>query len=109
MSMNFIEKQWGCKMSHAVKLQRIDSMVFDIGDPCFHQSSLKATRMLKPDKWQAVFDGDGKAVGFQKALKFIILGVCLTSLSLFPFSGKAFKMWVIRFWTIHIYLPPSVC
>lgn len=32
--------------------------------------------MLKPDKWQAAFDSDGKALGFQKALKSIILGVC---------------------------------
>lgn len=31
--------------------------------------------MLKPDKWQATFDSDGKVCGFQKVLKLIILGV----------------------------------
>lgn len=30
--------------------------------------------MLKPDKWQATFDSDGKVFGFQKALKMIVLG-----------------------------------
>ncbi|KAL0377118.1 UNVERIFIED_CONTAM: GTPase-activating protein gyp7, partial [Sesamum calycinum] len=32
------------------------------------------SKMLKPDKWQATFDSDGKIFGFQKALKLIILG-----------------------------------
>ncbi|KAF2300310.1 hypothetical protein GH714_011654 [Hevea brasiliensis] len=32
------------------------------------------SRMLKPDKWQAIFDTDGKVFGFQKALKSIVLG-----------------------------------
>ena len=31
--------------------------------------------MLKPKKWRAMFDDDGKVLGFQKALKSIILGV----------------------------------
>lgn len=31
--------------------------------------------MLKPDKWQAAFDSDGKIFGFHKALKSIVLGV----------------------------------
>lgn len=31
--------------------------------------------MLKPEKWQAIFDNDGKVIGFRKALKLIILGV----------------------------------
>ncbi|GLT45842.1 hypothetical protein SLA2020_196450 [Shorea laevis] len=30
--------------------------------------------MLKPEKWQATFDSDGKVFGFQKALKLIVLG-----------------------------------
>lgn len=30
--------------------------------------------MLKPEKWQATFDCDGKNSGFQKALKLIVLG-----------------------------------
>ncbi|KAL0286488.1 UNVERIFIED_CONTAM: GTPase-activating protein gyp7, partial [Sesamum angustifolium] len=32
------------------------------------------SKMLKPDKWQATFDSDGKIFGFRKALKLIILG-----------------------------------
>ncbi|KAL6582287.1 hypothetical protein OROMI_006301 [Orobanche minor] len=31
-------------------------------------------KMLKPDKWQATFDTDGKIIGFEKVLKLIILG-----------------------------------
>ncbi|CAI9108632.1 OLC1v1008285C1 [Oldenlandia corymbosa var. corymbosa] len=31
-------------------------------------------KMLKPEKWQATFDSDGKVFGFQKVLKLIILG-----------------------------------
>lgn len=31
--------------------------------------------MLKPEKWHATFDDDGKIFGFQKALKSIVLGV----------------------------------
>lgn len=34
--------------------------------------------MLKPEKWQASFDSDGRVSGFQKALKLIILGVCFS-------------------------------
>ncbi|KAL1149036.1 hypothetical protein V6Z11_A10G164600 [Gossypium hirsutum] len=30
--------------------------------------------MLKPEKWQATFDNEGKVSGFQKVLKLIILG-----------------------------------
>ncbi|GMH19902.1 hypothetical protein Nepgr_021743 [Nepenthes gracilis] len=52
----------------------VGSMVRDMGDPCLHQSPIKVNKMLKPDKWQAAFDGDGKVFGFQKALKLIILG-----------------------------------
>ena len=33
-------------------------------------------KMLKPEKWQASFDSEGRVSGFQKALKLIILGVC---------------------------------
>lgn len=35
-------------------------------------------KMLKPEKWQASFDSDGRVSGFQKALKLIILGVCFS-------------------------------
>lgn len=41
--------------------------------------------MLKPEKWQTIFDTDGKVVGFQKALKLIVLGVSSGALlMLFP-------------------------
>ncbi|XP_073013155.1 rab GTPase-activating protein 22-like isoform X2 [Typha latifolia] len=30
--------------------------------------------MLKPEKWQAIFNGDGKVIGFRKVLKLIVLG-----------------------------------
>jgi len=40
-------------------------------------SNVQIGKMLKPEKWQALFDGDGKVSSFHKALKLIILGVCL--------------------------------
>ncbi|OMO90324.1 hypothetical protein CCACVL1_07405 [Corchorus capsularis] len=53
-------------------------MVRDIGDPCLSQSPIKVvlavSKMLKPEKWQAIFDNTGKVSGFQKALKLIVLG-----------------------------------
>lgn len=36
----------------------------------------QVNRMLKPDKWQAMSDSEGKVFGFRKALKLIVLGVC---------------------------------
>lgn len=45
---------------------------------------VQVNRMLKPEKWQATFDSDGKVYGFQKALKLICLGVCCLIISLFP-------------------------
>ncbi|KAK9725143.1 hypothetical protein RND81_05G125000 [Saponaria officinalis] len=77
MSVDCIDKQWGCGAPGA-NLQRVSSMVCDIGDPCLHPSPIKlvvaVNKMLKPEKWQTVFDSDGKVFGFQKALKPIILG-----------------------------------
>ncbi|KAI3973290.1 hypothetical protein MKX01_020665 [Papaver californicum] len=68
-------KQWGCGgKSGTVNLQRVSSIVKDIGEPCLHQSPTKSSKMLRPDKWQATFDSDGKVFGFQKALKLIVLG-----------------------------------
>ncbi|CAL2229346.1 unnamed protein product [Prunus armeniaca] len=69
------DKQWGCgKCGAAVNLQRVGSIVRDIGDPCLSQSPIKVNKMLKPEKWQATFDSDGKNFCFQKALKLIVLG-----------------------------------
>ncbi|XP_020531937.1 small G protein signaling modulator 1 isoform X2 [Amborella trichopoda] len=41
---------------------------------CLQHSPAKGGKMLKPEKWQAAFDNDGKLLGFQKALKLIVLG-----------------------------------
>ncbi|TYI93368.1 hypothetical protein E1A91_D02G132400v1 [Gossypium mustelinum] len=35
---------------------------------------LAANKMLKPERWQAAFDNEGKVVDFHKVLKLIILG-----------------------------------
>lgn len=43
----------------------------------------QVSKMLKPEKWQTTFDGDGKVLGFQKALKLIILGVCYSTIVLY--------------------------
>uniref|UniRef100_A0A803KTK4 Rab-GAP TBC domain-containing protein n=1 Tax=Chenopodium quinoa TaxID=63459 RepID=A0A803KTK4_CHEQI len=80
MSVDSLVKQWGCGKPGAnnQRMGSITSIVCDIGDPCLHHSPIKVmvtvNKMLKPDKWQAVFDSEGKALGFQKALKLIILG-----------------------------------
>nr|KJB29972.1 hypothetical protein B456_005G126100 [Gossypium raimondii] len=58
----------------AVNIHRVGSIVRDIGDPCLSQSPIKANKMLKPEKWQAAFDNEGKVVDFHKVLKLIILG-----------------------------------
>ncbi|XP_015886655.3 uncharacterized protein LOC107421836 isoform X1 [Ziziphus jujuba] len=69
------DKLWICgKTGAAVNLQRVGSIVRDIGEPCLSQSPIKVHKMLKPEKWQATFDSDGKIFGFQKALKLIVLG-----------------------------------
>ncbi|KAI3470166.1 hypothetical protein Pfo_026829 [Paulownia fortunei] len=78
MSFDGDEKQWKCGKGGPVNFQRVSSIVRDIGEPCLHQSPIKVvialSKMLKPDKWQATFDSDGKVFGFQKVLKLIILG-----------------------------------
>ncbi|XP_027164158.1 small G protein signaling modulator 1-like isoform X3 [Coffea eugenioides] len=78
MSFDRDIRQWKCGKAGVVNLQKVSSIVRDIGEPCLHQSSIKVVitinKMLKPDKWQATFDGDGKVSGFRKVLKLIILG-----------------------------------
>ncbi|GAA0155901.1 GTPase-activating protein [Lithospermum erythrorhizon] len=78
MTFNREEKHWKCGKGGGLTLQRVSTIVRDIGDPCFHQSPIKVviaiSRMLKPEKWQATFDNDGKIFGFQRVLKSIILG-----------------------------------
>ncbi|ONM30892.1 Ypt/Rab-GAP domain of gyp1p superfamily protein [Zea mays] len=39
-----------------------------------HKIPRRGNRMLKPERWHACFDSDGKAICFRKALKFIVLG-----------------------------------
>lgn len=39
--------------------------------------------MLKPEKWHAAFDSEGKIFCFQKALKRIVLGVCYIKVQIF--------------------------
>ncbi|CAL0322095.1 unnamed protein product [Lupinus luteus] len=72
------DKQWSCGKPGTVNLQKVSSIMRDIGDPCVSQSPIKVVinvnRMLKPDKWQAMFDSEGRVFGFRKALKLIVLG-----------------------------------
>ncbi|GMJ08465.1 hypothetical protein like AT2G43490 [Hibiscus trionum] len=79
MSCKDKDNQWSfgkaaAAAAAAVNIQRVGSIVRDIGDPCLSSSSFKVGKMLKPEKWQATFDNKGKVSGFHKALKLIILG-----------------------------------
>ncbi|MBA0840906.1 hypothetical protein Goarm_003443, partial [Gossypium armourianum] len=79
MSCRDKENQWSfgkaaAAAAGAVNIQKVGSVVRDIGDPCLSHSSIKVGKMLKPEKWQATFDNEGKVSGFQKVLKLIILG-----------------------------------
>ncbi|CAJ1955508.1 unnamed protein product [Sphenostylis stenocarpa] len=72
------DKKWKCGKAGAVNLRKVSSIVRDIGDPCLSHSPVKVVvtvkRMLKPDKWKAMSDSEGKVSGFRKALKLIVLG-----------------------------------
>ncbi|XP_014521934.1 small G protein signaling modulator 1 isoform X3 [Vigna radiata var. radiata] len=72
------EKQWNCGKAGAINFRKLSSIVRDIGDPCLSHLPVKVVvtvkRMLKPDKWQAMSDSEGKVSGFRKALKLIVLG-----------------------------------
>ncbi|KAK6930509.1 Rab-GTPase-TBC domain [Dillenia turbinata] len=76
-------KQWSCGKGSTRNLQRVSSIVRDIGEPCLHQSPIKVNKMLNPEKWQSSFDNEGKVFGFQKALKLIILGQLRSLMYLF--------------------------
>ncbi|KAF3785270.1 TBC1 domain family member 15 [Nymphaea thermarum] len=73
MSIDGEEKPWMCGAG-AVNLRRVGSIVRDIGEPCLQHSPTKGKKMLKPGRWHATFDSDGKIIGFNKILKLIILG-----------------------------------
>ncbi|CAN8286641.1 unnamed protein product [Cochlearia groenlandica] len=64
-------KQWSCGKAGVAILR---SLVRDLSEPCLSQSKIQIGKMLKPEKWQASFDSEGRVSGFQKALKLIILG-----------------------------------
>ncbi|KAK4381069.1 GTPase-activating protein gyp7 [Sesamum angolense] len=72
------KKQRKCGKGSAMSFQKESSIIRNIGEPCLHQSPRKIaideSKMLKPDKWQASFDNDGKILSFQKVLKSITLG-----------------------------------
>ncbi|CBI29559.3 unnamed protein product, partial [Vitis vinifera] len=74
MSYEKEDKQWSCGKASSMNLQKVSAIVRDIGEPCLHQSPIKVGKMLKPDKWQATFNSDGRVFGFHKALKLIVLG-----------------------------------
>lgn len=74
MSFDGEEARWMCGRSGVVNLQMVSSIVREIREPCLHHSPKKGNKMLKPEKWQTIFDGDGKVLGFRKILKLIILG-----------------------------------
>ncbi|KAJ3683185.1 hypothetical protein LUZ60_013412 [Juncus effusus] len=65
--------RWMCGRNGVVNLHRVSAIVRDMRDPC-HSSPSKGHKMLRPEKWQSIFDSDGKVMGFHKALKLIILG-----------------------------------
>ncbi|CAN7138256.1 unnamed protein product [Brassica rapa subsp. narinosa] len=67
-------RQWSCGKAGVVSLQKVGSLVRDLSEPCLSQSHIQIGKMLKPEKWQASFDSEGRVSGFQKALKLIILG-----------------------------------
>ncbi|KAG7629094.1 Rab-GTPase-TBC domain superfamily [Arabidopsis thaliana x Arabidopsis arenosa] len=71
-------KKWTRRKAGLVSLQKVASLVRDLREPCLSQSRIQVVltigKMLKPEKWQALFDGDGKVSSFHKALKLIILG-----------------------------------
>ncbi|XP_043707061.1 small G protein signaling modulator 1-like isoform X2 [Telopea speciosissima] len=74
MSFDGQDRQWKCGKAGAVNLQLLSSIVRDIQEPCLHQSPSQGSKMLKPEKWRATFDSDGKVLNFQKALKLIVIG-----------------------------------
>ncbi|CAN6978451.1 hypothetical protein IGI04_037867 [Brassica rapa subsp. trilocularis] len=71
-------KKWTCGKAGVVSLQKVASLVRDLSQPCLSQPGIQLLlsigKMLKPEKWRAFFDCDGKVFGFHKALKLIILG-----------------------------------
>ncbi|KAL2506249.1 Ypt/Rab-GAP domain of gyp1p superfamily protein [Abeliophyllum distichum] len=80
MSFDGDDKQWKCGKGGAVNFHKVSSIVRDIGEPCLHQSPIKVviaiSKMLKPEKWQATFDSEGKIMGFPKSSEIDYIGGC---------------------------------
>ncbi|KAJ8639364.1 hypothetical protein MRB53_016058 [Persea americana] len=75
--MSFKREGKGCYCGGpgAANLLQISSIVSEISrQPCLNNSAIKGNKMLKPEKWQAVYDSEGRVSRFKKALKSIILG-----------------------------------
>lgn len=60
-------KQWSCGKAGVVSLQKVGSLVRDLSEPCLSQSHIQIGKMLKPEKWQASSDSEGRVSGFQKS------------------------------------------
>lgn len=56
---------------------------------CLFSIMAQGKKMLKPEKWQAIFDSEGRVSCFTKAQKLIVLGVsfCITNI-FFPYDGS---------------------
>ncbi|KAI4369219.1 hypothetical protein MLD38_017689 [Melastoma candidum] len=65
---------WSCGSTTSANLQKMGYEVGEMGHPCLSQSPMKVNKRLKPTKWRASFDNDGKVLGFHKALRSIVLG-----------------------------------
>ncbi|KAL9262525.1 Rab GTPase-activating protein 22-like protein, partial [Drosera capensis] len=67
-------KLWLCVITNKWEY---DNM-FCITAECRHGKpsciNVRLNKMLKPEKWQAASDGNGRVCGFQKLLKLIVLG-----------------------------------
>lgn len=58
-------------------------------------------KMLKPEKWQSNFASDGKIIGFQKALKLIVVGVSSLALII---SFKVSVSLVLNVWILILHI-----
>lgn len=78
-ALSFSITHSGCYY-HCKLLFSFFSIIFSLNNVCTITLRLcngaQIGKMLKPEKWQASFDSEGRVSGFQKALKLIILGVC---------------------------------
>ncbi|XP_057874046.2 uncharacterized protein LOC131080009 [Cryptomeria japonica] len=82
MSGDWQDSGWVCGGGGPVNLCRVASFVGDRDrrgkgkgkSRGGSYSPSKGSKILKPERWRAAFDSEGKPVGFTKALKTIVLG-----------------------------------